>query len=182
MGRRATVLAVAVAGVALTGSLIAIAVTDHSAAHPSQYPPIAERDATELLARTVRLAQAGDFARLCQAVAESPQGRCRDLVDDAESQGMMPGPEAPKVLDAKRYPATDNQYEILTLRVAGARADGSRYEADFPVTWVDGQAEIKSPTPIYWSGVRFDATSEPCEGPQPENEVCAQDEVAPPPR
>lgn len=181
MGRRATVLAVAIAGVALTGSLIAIAVTDDSPMHPSQYPPIAERDATKLLAKTVRLAQAGDFARLCQAVAESPEGRCRDLVDYAESEGMMPGPEAPRVLDAKRLPATDNQREHLVLRVAGVRADGSRYEADFPVTWVDGQPGIKSPTPIYWSGVRF-ASAEPCEGPQPANEVCAQAEVEAPPR
>lgn len=147
MGRRATVLTVAVAGVALTGSLIALAVTDDGPMLPFQYPPIAERDATELLARTVRLAQAGDFARLCQAVAESPEGRCRDLVDDAESQGMMPGPEAPKVLGAKRYPATDNQYEIVVLRVAGTRADGSRYEADFPVTWVDGQDRDQEPDP-----------------------------------
>lgn len=182
MGKRAaTLLAVAVAGVALAGSLIAIAVTDDGTPRPPRYPRIAERDATELLAKTVRLAQSGDFARLCQAVAESPRGRCQFLVDDVESQGMMPGPDAPKVLHVKRYPATERQPEILVLRVAGARADGSRYEADFPVTWVDGQSGIKSPTPIYWSGVQFDATSDRCEGERPENEVCAQDTAVAPP-
>lgn len=180
MGRRA-LLAVAVAGVALAGTLIALAVTDDGPTHPSQYPPIAERDATQLLAKTVRLAQTGDFARLCRTVSVWPHGQCEFLLEGVESDGMLPGPEAPKVLDAKRLPATDNQREYLVLRVAGARADGSRYEADFPVTWDDRQPELRSPTAIYWTGVRF-ASAEPCDGPQPENTVCAQAEVAPPPR
>jgi hypothetical protein len=109
--------------------------------------PVERHQAEELLHEAARLAQAGDFDGLCQSVATTT-GMCEFLLQTARDGGWKPGPDLPRVVGATR------RDESLTLHLTGTRADGSSYTADFHV--VRERGELRSATPVYWSGVRFE--------------------------
>jgi hypothetical protein len=148
---RPAALAAVAAGILGVSVYAGTAVNGQASGPPA--PGIERAEADALLARTVQLAQAGDFAGLCQAVAPSA-GPCRSLLDYTKSQDWLPGTSTPAVTNARRYPASSQSPETLVLHVTGVRFDGSRYETDFPVIRTD-TGDVKSVTPVYWSGMKF---------------------------
>lgn len=168
-------LAAVAAGVLAASLSTAVAVDNRATDRPARGIERAEAD--HLLSQAARLAQAGDFAGLCQSVATA-QGPCRSLLDYTKSKGWLPGTNAPIVISERRYPGSDHGQETLVLHIAGARSDGSRYETDFPVIRTD-VGEIKSIAPVYWSGMIFDGSQLRCD--QGSNEACVRDQASPPP-
>lgn len=163
------------AGVLAASLAIAAVMTDRVADRPA--PGIERAEADHLLSQAVRLAQAGDFAGLCQAVAAA-QGPCRALLDYTKSQGWRPGTSTPVVINERRYPGSDHGKQTLVLHLAGTRSDGSHYEADFPVIR-DHVGQVKGMAPVYWSGMTFDGSQLRCV--QGSNEACVRDQAPPPP-
>lgn len=116
---------------------------------PDEVLPVSRSDGEALLSETVRLAQAGDFTKLCQTIATS-EGICGFLLDGARQAGRAPGPAGPEIVRV-----TDTAVDRLVFHLRGVRADGSSYTSDFPVTR-DESGDLRSHTPVYWSGVRLD--------------------------
>jgi hypothetical protein len=169
----AALVAVA-AGLLVASISTAVAVNNRATDGPA--PGIERAEAEDLLSRAVRLAQAGDFAGLCQSVGTA-SGMCRSMLDYTTSEGWLPGTGTPIVTDVRRYPDSSHGVETLVLHVAGVRADGSRYETDFPVIRTDA-GEVTSTAPVYWSGMTFNGSQVTCD--QASNEVCARNQVSPP--
>jgi hypothetical protein len=115
------------------------------------YPPVERAAAEALLDDTARLARDGDYAGLCRTIAASA-GICRGLLRNAGE----PGPRTPVIVAVSRLG------ESLVLHVRGERADGTAFTSDFQVSWTDTPdgADLRSRTPIYWSGVQLDSGAE----------------------
>lgn len=133
------IVAVVAAGTLFTAAFL------HGTRQDGPDLPIEQYQAEKLLYQAVRLAQAGDFAGLCQSVATTP-GPCQFLLQSARDAGWEPGPDIPQVIGTTRRPGS------LLLHLAGTRADGSSYTADFEV--VHQGADLRARTPVYWSGVQ----------------------------
>jgi hypothetical protein len=130
-------LAVIVAGLTLS--------TDRT---PRTNEPVTLAEAEALLDQAVRLAQAGDFAGLCESVS-GRRGVCGFLLESAEDMHRTPGDLAPTVVGSAYHGET-----TLVLRLRGVTGEGVPYEADFPVSR-EGGSEPRCSMPVYWSGVQF---------------------------
>jgi hypothetical protein len=122
--------------------------------------PILRAEAETLLGQAVRLAQAGNYAELCETVAASHR-MCRGQIDSARGAGWIPGQGHPEVRSATFREGRGGIRPMLVLEVAGTRADGSLYRSDFAVIRTE-TTRLGSLTAVYWSDVRVDPAS-PCE-------------------
>lgn len=102
-------------------------------------------EAEALLDRTVQLAQAGNFAGLCDSVADTP-GTCEFLLQSAEDMHATPGHIAPTVVGESYVDKT------LVLHLSVVTGEGKVHDADFAVV---RRGDVRSLTPVYWSGVTF---------------------------
>lgn len=124
---------------------IAIAATvDHLREPWVPPPPPSFAEAAQLLSRTAEFAKAGDLTGLCEAVAAA-EPNCKAMLQTAGT----PGREAPSIIGSRV--ASD---QTMVLEVAGTRADGTPYTADFAVIR-NRSGEVASMTAVYWSGVVF---------------------------
>lgn len=172
MSRSAGSLSALAAGAALLG-ILSTAVIVSAKSTSDRTRRIESADARELLSETVRLARTGNFANLCQEVA-ARSTICRSLLSYTTSENWLPDNDDPTIVSIVRYPATSNSEESLVLHLKGKRADGMTYESDFPVIRASG-GEVKSPAPIYWSGITFVGSLENCR--QQDGEACGQNQL-----
>lgn len=143
-------VAVGVAVLAVGGSILLRAGGAERAAAAAQDRPVSMGEAKALLERTVRLARAGEYDRICETLTDQP-GSCRRLLADARASGYGPGAEPPTVNGSSRTKHS------LILHMHGQRGQGDKlYGADFAVTR-DATGRAVAYTPIYWSGVLVDA-------------------------
>ncbi|WP_134045915.1 hypothetical protein [Amycolatopsis arida] len=109
---------------------------------------ISVSSAENLLGEAVRLAQAGDYAGLCQSVALNSR-TCDFLLEAARERGLSQWGGAPRIVYVTR-PSDDR----LTLHLEGKYPDGTTYFSEFTVVGVrhDGDEwQLRSVTPVYWS-------------------------------
>jgi hypothetical protein len=137
---------------AVTAVIIGIAVILHvSWNSPRDDRPVSRVEAETVLDEAVRLAQAGDFAELCESVA-ADRGICRNLLQSAEDMGATPGDQPPTVVRTSYVEKSNTR--VLHLR--GVTGENKPYTADFAVSRESSKG-LRAFTVVYWSGVRYDA-------------------------
>jgi hypothetical protein len=105
-------------------------------------------EADALLADAHRLAQAHDFNRLCQAVAQDEKA-CQQVLQWAGIAHAAPSADAPSTLDAHTVPDTRTAQGAEVLHIHGTRADGTEYTNDFSVVRTT-TGQIRSQNAVYW--------------------------------
>lgn len=169
-GRRMLLLAIAVGlAIAVVGGW---AVLREPSAGRAIDRPVSKAEAEALLERTVELARASEYGKLCGTVTDQP-GECRALLDEAKVAGYEPDSEPPTISGSSRADRS------LILHLRGQRPGGGNlYAADFAVTR-DRTGRAVAYTPIYWSGVLVNA--EPIRSCSQRSEPAGCATEAPPP-
>lgn len=111
-------------------------------AKPTPIVPTSAHEAEVLLEKAVRLAQAGDYAGLCQTVALS-SATCNVHLQEAELWGLVPGNTKPRVVAI-----TQVREDEVSLRLRGTYANGDSYMTEFVV--LRDQGQLRTDTPVYW--------------------------------
>lgn len=138
-------------GIALLGGCAAFVAVDVATAtvgtdgsRPTSAIPT-RTEAEALLTKAYRLAQARDYAGLCQTVAQD-RAACEQVLQWADIAHAAPSAEAPIVLGAAAAPATPTTQGAEVLRIQDT---GSASVSDFSVVrTTDGQ--IRSQNAVYW--------------------------------
>jgi hypothetical protein len=142
--------ALLVAGVTGGTFVVVHAVSTRAASDTgSQATPVPTRpEAEALLSNAYRLAQAHDYAGLCQTVAQDPRA-CQQVLRWADTAHATASADLPSVVSVSTVPDTRTAQGAEVLHIRGTRADGTAYTNDFSaVRTATGQ--IRSQNAVYW--------------------------------
>jgi hypothetical protein len=126
-------------------------------ATPVASDTVSRAEAEALLSQAVDLAVKPGMRDFCAKIAASEQ-QCASEVSFATGAGWRPGPTPPHVVGTRNLPATSpGTSPIMILEVAGTRADGAAFTADFAAarTQPTNPESIRSLTPVFWAGTTY---------------------------
>jgi hypothetical protein len=115
-------------------------------------PPPSEDEARQYVAQAVRLAQAGEFERLCAMGA----GNCEEILDQAGRDNVpVDPPTIVRIYAVPNQRHADGSWSVggQMVELCGTDLRGAEYRTQMLV-FRDHSGRLISIEPIYWSGIR----------------------------